>query len=148
MILDRENHVAKAVALAGTGNLVATDSIDLGPETRDIGAGLGLHFYHLLNGAAPAGGTSVEFQIIDSPNANMSSPRVLASTGAIVLADLPEGFLTFQPLPRAPGGGRYQRYLSTRLVRVGTFTGAAVWHSGITHDVSDFAQFYAATMTP
>lgn len=144
MLLDRENHVAAAVALAGTGNLLATDSIDLG-AARDIGAGTGLQFYHLITAAAPAGGTSLEFQMITSNAADFSSGVVVVgTTGAIPLASLRNGWLTFQPVPRAPGGGKYARYVTTRVVRVGTFTGAAAWSSGVTHDATDFLQFYNA----
>ena len=147
MLLDRENHVANGVTLAGTGNLLATDVIDLG-AARDIGAGTGLQFYHLLRGAAPAGGTSVEFQIITSNDATFATGvTVVGTTGAIPLASLKDGYLTFQPVPRAPGGGKYLRYVTTRIVRVGTFTGAAAWSSGITYDATDFLQFYNANFS-
>ena len=73
---------------------------------------------------------------------------MLGSTGAILLADLPINFLTFQPVPRAPGvAGKAKRYLTVRAVRVGTFTGATTWSSGITYDITDFRQFYTATYT-
>lgn len=144
MILDRENHVAAAVALAGTGNLLATDVIDL-QAARDIGAGADLYWYHTLNTAAPAGGTSVEFQIITGDVAAMTSGEtVVATTGAIALANLPLNFLIFQSVPRRANFLKYGRYVTARLVRVGTFTGAATWSSGITYDVTDFRQFYNA----
>ena len=147
MILDREVHVAAGVAIAGTGNLLATDVIDLGVGARDIGNGGALNFYHSLNTAAPAGGTSIEFQVVTSDDATFATGvTVLGSTGAILLADLPINFLTFQPVPRAAGaGGKAKRYLTVRAVRVGTFTGATTWSSGITYDITDYRQFYAAT---
>lgn len=147
MILDREVHVAAGVAIAGTGNLLATDVIDLGVGARDIGNGGALNFYHSLNTAAPAGGTSIEFQVVTSDDATFATGvTVLGSTGAILLADLPINFLTFQPVPRAAGaGGKAKRYLTVRAVRAGTFTGAATWSSGITYDITDYRQFYAAT---
>ena len=147
MILDREVHVAAGVAIAGTGNLLATDVIDLGVGARDIGNGGALNFYHSLNTAAPAGGTSIEFQVVTSGDPTFASDvTVLGSTGAILLADLPINYLTFQPVPRAAGaGGKAKRYLTVRAVRVGTFTGAATWSSGITYDITDYRQFYAAT---
>lgn len=147
MLLDRQNHVANGVALAGTGNLLATDVIDL-EDARDIGAGTGLQFYHNLRGAAPAGGTSVEFQIITSNDATFATGvTVVGSTGAIPLASLKDGYLTFQPVPRAPGGGKYARYVTCRIVRVGTFTGSAAWYCGVTHDATDFLQFYQANFS-
>lgn len=149
MILDREVHVAAAVAIAGTGNLLATDVIDLGAGARDIGNGGALNFYHSLNTAAPAGGTSIEFQVVTSDDpAFGSGVVVLGSTGAIALADLPLNFLTFQPVPRAPGvAGKAKRYLTVRAVRTGTFTGGTTWSSGITYDIADYRQFYNATFT-
>lgn len=149
MLLDRQNHVANRVALAAAANVttLATDVIDL-EDARDIGAGTGLQFYHLLHEAAPAGGTSVEFQIVTSNDPTFGSGvTVVASTGAIPLASLRQGYLTFQPVPRAPGGGKYSRYVTTRLVRAGTFTGNAVWSSGIVHDATDFLQFYQANFS-
>lgn len=144
MILDREVHVAAAVALAGTGNLLATDVIDLGPA-RDIGAGSPLFFYHVLNGAAPAGGTSAEFQVITSDDVTFATGvTVVSTTGAVAIANLPQGFLTFQQVVRLVGGAKYNRYITSRIVRVGTFTGAAAWSSGITYDVTDYKQFYNA----
>lgn len=144
MLLDREVHVASKLAIAGTGNLLATDVIDLG-AARDIGAGTGLTFYHLLSEAAPAGGTSVEFQLITSDDATFATGvTVVGSTGAVLLASLKLGYLIFQPVPRAPNGGKYNRYLTSRLVRAGTFTGAAAWSAGITYDATDFLQFYKA----
>ena len=41
MLLDRENHVAAKLAIAGTGNLLATDVIDLG-ASRGIGRAIAL----------------------------------------------------------------------------------------------------------
>jgi hypothetical protein len=144
VILDRENHVAAALAIAGTGNLLATDVIDLGAD-RDIGTGTDLYFYHTLNTAAPAGGTSIEFQTITSDDPTFATGvTVTDTTGAILLAALPINFLLFRRVQKAAFGAKYDRYLTTRLVRVGTFTGAATWNCGITYDVTDFRQFYNA----
>ena len=145
MILDRENNVASALAIAGTGNLLATDVIDLGQD-REIGAGSELHWYHLLTVAAAAGGTSVEFQVITSDDVTFSSGvTVIDTTGAILTASLPLGYLNFRRLPRAANFGKYDRYVTSRLVRVGTFTGTAAYSGGITYDITDFKQYYAVT---
>ena len=143
MILDRENHVAAAVAIAGTGNLVATDVIDLG-VARDIGAGSDVVFYNSINTAAPAGGTSIEFQIIGADDAAMSTNVVvLATTGAIAIADIPVNYLNFLRVQRAVP----KRYITERLVRVGTFTGAGTWSGGVTFDETDYRRFYNASYT-
>ena len=143
MILDRENHVAAALAVAGTGNLLATDVIDLG-SARDLGAGSDVMFYNSINTAAAAGGTSIEFQIIGADDAAMSvNVVVLATTGAVAIADIPINYLNFLRLQRAVP----KRYISARLVRVGTFTGATTWSSGVTYDETDYRRFYAANFT-
>ena len=145
MILDRENHVAAALAFAGTGNLLATDVIDLG-IARDIGSGADLFWYHQLGTAAAAGGTSIEFQLITSDDVTFGSGvTVIDTTGAIALASLPINLLVFRNFPRAFGqGAKLNRYVTARLVRVGTFTGLGTWSSGVTYDITDYRQFYQA----
>lgn len=145
MILDRENHVAAALAFAGTGNLLATDVIDLG-IARDIGAGMDLYWYHQLGTAAAAGGTSIEFQIITSDDVTFGTGvTVIDTTGAILLAALPINLLIFRQFPRAAGqGGKLNRYITSRLVRAGIFTGLGTWSSGVTYDITDYRQFYTA----
>lgn len=145
MILDRENHVAAALAIAGTSNLLATDVIDLG-IARDIGSGTDLYWYHQLGTAAPAGGTGIEFQLITSDDpAFGSGVTVIDTTGNILLANLPINTLIFRNFPRSVGiGAKLNRYVTARLVRSGTFTGAATWSSGVTYDITDFRQFYNA----
>lgn len=148
MILDREVHVAQGQAVAGTGALLSTDKIDLGPA-RDIGAGTPVWFYHNIQGTL-AGGTSIEFEIVTSSVADFASDvEVIGTTGPIALANItPLPYLTFQPLPRVSGTGRKaKRYLAVRAVREGTFTGTAVWSAGITLSPDDYRQHYTATYT-
>lgn len=146
MILDRENHVAAGVAVAGTGALLATDVIDLGAE-RDIGAGTPLWFYHTLNTAAPAGGTGVTFEIITSDDPTFATGVEVIGSQAVLLADLSVNFLTFQQVGRVFGAGRKaKRYLTARLTRAGTFTGDTTWSAGVTLNPDDYRQFYAAAM--
>lgn len=145
MILDRENHVAAGVAVAGTGNLLATDVIDLGPA-RDVGAGTPLWFYHTLNTAAPAGGTSITFEIVTSDDPTFAAGVEVIGSQTVAQADMPVNFLTFQPVGRVSGAGRKaKRYLTARLARSGTFTGGTTWSSGITLSPDDYRQFYNAT---
>lgn len=148
MILDREVHVAQGLALAGAGPLLATDKIDLGPA-RDFGAGTPMWFYHNIQGTL-AGGTSLEFELVTSSTADFSSDiEVVGSTGPIPLANIaPLPYLTFQPVGRVSGTGRKaKRYATIRVLREGTFTGTAVWSSGITLSPDDYRQFYNATYT-
>lgn len=148
MILDREVHVAQGLALAGTGVLLATDKIDLGPA-RDFGAGYPLWFYHNIQGTL-AGGTSLEFELVTSDDATFATGvEVIGSTGPILLADItPLPYLTFQPVARVSGTGRKaKRYATIRVQRDGTFTGTAVWSSGITLSPDDYRQHYTATYT-
>ena len=147
MILDREVHVAQGLALAGTGALLATDKIDLGPA-RDFGAGTPLWFYHNIQGTL-AGGTTLEFELVTSSDATFATGvEVIGSTGKIALADIALPYLTFQPVARVSGVGRKaKRYTTIRVQREGTFAGTALWSSGITLSPDDYRQHYAATYT-
>ena len=71
--------------------------------------------------------------------------RVSQGVGAVALASLPINLLIFRQFPRAVGqGAKLNRYVTSRLVRVGTFTGLGTWNSGVSYDITDYRQFYAA----
>ena len=108
-------------AQAVTSTAVSTNTIDLS-QARDVG-GLNDLFVTFTIDENFATATSVEFQIITSANANLSSGNVIASTGAIVIAQLtagrkpiavaiPESILTSLPIG--------QRYLGANYVVAGS----------------------------
>lgn len=121
MITDAQNRPSNNQSLAGTGTIVSTDMIDLLTANRNVGRSFPQRMFATLT-AALAGGTSVQAQLIESANANGSSPTVLASGPVIATAD---GTLGKEILD-VPIPGTSKRYLGTQYVIVGTMTGGTV----------------------
>lgn len=120
MILDRQNTVSNAQAVTATA--VSTDTIDLG-VARDVGAGedlrFGINIDQSFNNL-----TTLEIQVISASTADLvTGQTVLASTGAIALAQLTAGRRPLElELPKSnilnlPLG---QRFLGLRYVVAGT----------------------------
>lgn len=138
MITDQFLRVSNAQAVTTTA--VSTDTVDLG-TARDIGAGEDLYM-HFTVGTAFAGGTSTEFQVIGSANADLSSPTVLGSSGAIATAGLTAGrrvAVRVNPFINSLG----QRYFGARYVVVGTNTTGTV-SADVVHGVQDQGKNYAS----
>lgn len=105
-----------------TASAVSTNTIDLG-TSRDIGSGEDLYAVFTVDVAATAAGAAtVNFQIITSAAADLSSPTVLAQTDAIgkaeltlgrrpIVLEIPPSTLAAQPIG--------QRYLGVQYV-IGT----------------------------
>jgi hypothetical protein len=121
MITDAQNRptgVAQSIAMAA-GTTVSTDSIDLQTANRNIGRSFAMRMVCVVT-TALAGGTSIQVQLIQSANANLTSPDVLASGPVVPLASAVAGAeLLDVPIP-----GTTKRYLGVQFVTVGTFTGA------------------------
>lgn len=119
MFMDALLMLSDAQALTGTTAIVSTNTIDMGNPTikRDVGIGEGL----MLNVAidvAPGGTTpGLTVELIQSANADLSSPDVIASTGPILAADYPVGRIIELPVP---GGRISKRYLGARYTQTGT----------------------------
>lgn len=133
MILDQNLFLSGAVSAAGVlsgqaangaGNILSTNTIDLGPLTiggnqaGDTGAGEQLYVeFSVLT--APTVGTNVQFQLIQADDAALTSNvQVLNQTDAYPIASLPAG--TLVPLnldPAAPYTPK--RYLGVRYVNTG-----------------------------
>lgn len=76
---------------AVTASAVSANCIDLA-RAADASAGEPLYIAITVDQTvAAAGAATVNFQAISSPNANLSSPTVLAQTGAIPKAELTYG---------------------------------------------------------
>lgn len=120
MITDAQNRpTTVSQVITGTGTVVSTDSIDLQTANRNVGRGFPLRA-HCTVTVALAGGTSIQAQLIESANANLSSPTVLASGAVVPLASAIAGAeLLDVPIP-----GTTKRYLGMQFVLVGTFTGS------------------------
>ena len=121
MITDAQNRpttVSQAIT-GGPSTVVSTDSIDLLTANRNIGRSFPMRA-HCAVTVALAGGTSIQAQLIESANANLSSPTVLASGPVVPLASAIAGAeLLDVPIP-----GTAKRYLGMQFVLLGTFTGA------------------------
>lgn len=130
MILDKQNTLSEAQAITATA--YSTHTIDLGaPGTipwlggtvkRDAGGGFPVGVMAQVV-TTFSGGTSVQAQLVESANANLSSHTVLNQTDAIPVASLVAGYQF--PLGTIPPGAS-KRYLGIRYVVVGTPTTGAV----------------------
>jgi hypothetical protein len=134
MILDRQNLLSQAQAVTATA--FSTDAIDLS-QARDVGAGKELHFFiNVDTTATAAGAATVNFQLVTSANANLSSPNIIQQTDAIPIAQLTAGRRSIElGLTRAnvlslPIGQRYlgiQYTVGTGPLTAGAFTAGIVW---------------------
>lgn len=128
-ILDSLLRVSAAQAVTATA--VSTNTIDLS-LARDIGAGEDLSFFISVDVAATAvGAATVDFQVITSAAAALTSPTIIGSSSPIGKAELtlnrkpieikiPRATLLAQPL-----GQRYlglQFTVATGPLTAGTFT--------------------------
>jgi hypothetical protein len=121
---------------------VSTDTVDFG-RAQDIGAGEDLYMNFSV-GTAFAGGTSTEFQVIGSASANLSSPVVLGTSGAIATASLTAGArqaVRINPILGSTG----LRYFGARYVVVGTNSAGTVT-ADVAHTVQD-SKSYASGFT-
>jgi hypothetical protein len=126
MIMDAQNRPSNAQAVTGTGTLVSTDSIDLLTANRNVGRSFAMRMVAVLP-TALAGGTSIQAQLIESANSNLSSPTVLASGPTVALASAIAGAEILDvPIP-----GTTKRYLGVQYVLVGTFSGAGTVTAGV-----------------
>lgn len=130
MILDERTEFIDNFTIPAAGTAIAGDVIDT-TIARDIGNGHELFWYTSV-GAAAAGGTSVNVQLVSSNAPALTSPVVHAQTGVIPLASLTAGkMIGFFDLPLE--GPAYKRYVGIQLVVAGTFT-AGTLNSGFTLD--------------
>jgi hypothetical protein len=119
MIMDAQNRPSNQQSLAvAAGTTVSTDSIDLLVAHANPGrSGGGLRAVALVS-VALTGGTNVQAQLIQSANANLSSPDVLAS--GLVIADaaaVAGKVLLDVPLPDTT-----KRYIGFQYVTTGVHT--------------------------
>ena len=129
MIVDDLLKLSDAQAVTATA--VSTNTIDLS-QARDVGAGKDLFaVVSVPTGVTAAGAATVTFQVISSPNANLSSPTILGQTEPIGKAELTAGRKPIVlPIPAAilntqPIGQRYlgvQYTVATGPLTAGAFT--------------------------
>lgn len=120
-----------------TASAVSTNTADLG-IARDIGIGEDLEVaFEVTEAATASGSATVEFQVIGSTAANLGSPVVLGSSGAIGKASLTLGqqvVVKINPNDVTPLGYRYlgaNYVVATGPLTAGKFTAAVVMNAGI-----------------
>lgn len=139
MITDANLLFSDAQANVRSANTyVSTNTVDLS-VARDIGNGERLVVDFAVD-VAFAGGTSVQFQVISSASADLSSPTVLATTPAVVDATLVAGYRTQLLIPPVVGNG--QRYLGVQYIGVGTHSAGSV-SARLVHQI-DNRDYYAS----
>lgn len=120
-----------SVAQAVTATAVSTNTIDLS-QNRDIGMGEDLYAVFTVGTTVTAdGAATVNFQVITSASADLSSPTVISQTDAIGKAELTAGrkpiaicinsaVLNAQPIGQRYLGVRY--VVATGPLTAGTFS--------------------------
>lgn len=121
MYVDAQARPSNAQAVT-TGTQLSTDSIDLLTGVDNPGrSGMPLRAIVVVT-TTFTGGTSLQAQLVQSDNANLSSPDVLASGAVIVEASLTAGAkLLDVPMPDTT-----KRYIGFQYVTVGTHGAGAV----------------------
>jgi hypothetical protein len=120
-----------SAAQAVTATAVSTNTVDL-TDNRDMGPGEDVYAVFGVDvSATAAGAATVTFEVISSAAADLSSPTVLVSSGAIPKADLvlgrapivlcvPQSNLTSLPIGQRYLGVRYT--VATGPLTAGSFT--------------------------
>ena len=94
-IIDKFNQFSDAQAVTATGDTTSTKSFDT--KGADIGTGEDTYLTVLVNEAVTSGGAAtVEYKYVQSDYADLSSPDVLATSGAIAKATLVAGYKPLQ----------------------------------------------------
>lgn len=122
---------------AVTATAFSTNTIDLG-VARDIGSGEELNVYvNVEVAAAAAGAATVNFQLVTSANANLSTPTIIGQTDAIPKANLTAGATFSIPIPRSWINKLGQRYFGLQYtVGTGPLT-AGTFSAGVIIDAPD-----------
>jgi hypothetical protein len=118
MITDRQTWLARAQAL--TTGTAYSDAYDAG-LARDIARGHPIRAVVTVD-TAFTGGTNETFNLVESANADLSSPTVLATSGAVVEANLTAGAKVLDvAVPKTS-----KRYIGFQFVASGTHTAGAI----------------------
>jgi hypothetical protein len=141
MITDKFLRVSDSQAVTSTA--VSTDTIDLS-VARDIGEGNDLYMnFAVTEAATAAGAATVEFQVIASAAAGLTSPVVLGSSGPIAKTALTLGAnIAVRINPQVASLGL--RYLGANyVVSTGPLT-AGKFIADVVETIQDGKKFYAS----
>ncbi len=130
---DRETTFSNLQAVT-TGTQYSTDKYDTGLANHpNINTGRGLQVLVLVT-TAFASGTSLQVNVVESANADLSSPTVIHTGAVTAEASLTAGArLIATTLPRTS-----KRYIGLQFVTVGTHTAGNIW-GGLVRDIDDTA---------
>lgn len=132
MMTDRETTFSNGQAVT-TGTQYSTDAYDTGNDGNNINTNRELQVFVGVT-TAFAGGTNLTVNFVESDNSDLSSPTVLATSGAVVEANLTAGArLIATALPRTS-----KRYLGLQFVSSGTHSAGAIF-GGLVRDIDDVA---------
>lgn len=137
MITDKEVTLSNAQAVT-TGTQYSTNSYDTA-DGSDISAS-GELLLVVSVGTAFADGTSLTVNYVESANSNLSSPTVLATTGAVAEASLTAGARLLRL--RIPANSA--RYIGLQFVTVGTHTAGTI-NAHIVRDADNHRIYSAET---
>jgi hypothetical protein len=136
-------------AQAVTSTAFSTNTIDL-LQARNIGAGGGDNdalnvLITVDTTVTAAGAATVNFQVVTSANANLSSPTIIGQTDAIPKAALTAGKQIVVPIPRSFINVPGQRYLGVQYtVTTGPLTAGAFTASVVLQGADSVGNFYAS----
>jgi len=141
MITDKLLRVSEDQAV--TASAVSTDKIDLG-VARDIGEGRALYMVFTITETF-ATLTNLTFQVVTDDNASLSSPTVIASTGAITLAsgNLAAGKQHIVVIPPQIAS-KGERYIGAQYTVGGSSASAGKVMTDIVMDIQDGRKYYAS----
>lgn len=128
MYMDAQNRPSNNQSLiSGIGTVVSTDSIDMLAGVDNPGRSGMLRAVSVLTTAMAGAGSSVRAELIESDNANLSSPNILAVGPTIAVAAGAAGTrLMDQVLPDSS-----RRYIGFQYV----ITGAAITAGAVTSGI-------------
>lgn len=131
MITDREMTFSNNQAVT-TGTQYSTNAYDTGVTNGpNINQGRELQIFAAV-GTAFTGGTSLQVNLVESANSDLSSPTILASSPVTVEASLTAGTrLLAMSIPWTS-----KRYLGLQFVTVGTHGAGTIW-GGVVRDIDN-----------
>ena len=149
MITDALLQLSSAQAVTTTA--VSDNTIDLGPQARDIGAGQQLYIAITVDETVTASGSAtVEFQVVTANAAGLGSFTVLTSTGAIGKSELAAGR---KPILIPISSMHLQQFLNGRrylgvnyVVATGPLT-AGKFTANVVADRQDMQRYYSSGYT-
>jgi hypothetical protein len=119
MYTDAQLRPSFAQAIAGTGTLTSTNTIDLLSANRNLGRGQPMRLIVTVD-TAFTGGTGFTPRLVQSPNADLSGATTIG-TGATAVTPAAGVTLWDASLP-----DNTQRYIGFQYDRAGTYTAGAV----------------------